>query len=77
MSWEGKATLYDEFYRWIDDNMPPIIVPTLLEELGGFEMRSSDFMMELSKRTMTEKGRDYYTDVLYELWYKNKYGGSK
>ena len=36
-----ESELYDEFYKWLDDNMGSIKVPTFFVELLGFEMPAS------------------------------------
>ncbi len=69
-----EARLYDEFFEWLDSNVPPIHIPTLLPGLEGFEMLASDFLAEVKRAVYTGNGYDHYADVLFELWYKQKHG---
>lgn len=68
-----ESELYDEFYKWLDDNMGSIKVPTFFVELPGFEMSASAYLSEIRKTALTPTGVDYYCDVLFEVWKRHNY----
>lgn len=63
--------LYDEFYTWLDTKVPPVQMPTLFEELQGFELSATCFLDHVKHKVFTGSRYDQYLDVLFELWYKH------
>ncbi len=64
------AATYDAFFKWLDEKIPPMVIPTLFPELKGFTTSGSDGLINFDPQIDFGKRRNIcYTDVLMGLWY--------